>query len=124
LIQDVQNYGSSDQNQDYMVSRIMFDLEIEGKLYGSHYVEVRQPRGTDYTKEPIEVGPPIGAYKGSWNHHDFADLSEEFFRSYIGDSGRLFSFSGNVQNFTMRNSTVDTHKVVEFPIPEFGSKTW
>ena len=42
LIQDSQDYGSND---DHMVSRVFFDVEVEGKKYSDLYADIKQPIG-------------------------------------------------------------------------------
>ena len=61
VIQGSQNYESFDKNENYMVSEIHFTLEVKGKQYENMHVEIRQPCGTNYEEEPIEVGEIIKA---------------------------------------------------------------
>jgi hypothetical protein len=63
-------------------------------------VTVRQPFGTDYTKEPIEVEKPSGSYKGNWNHNDFHDIVEKYYRSMIGN---IIELAPGTQNVQMKN---------------------
>src|SRR4029077_11625065 len=55
LIQDSQEYGSNDE---HIVSREFFDLEIGGKRHSDLYVDIKQPVGSDFETAPLEVGPP------------------------------------------------------------------
>lgn len=77
LILDSQDYATFDKNEEHMVSIIHFTLQVEGNQYEDMTVEVRQPYGTDYESEPIEVGEIGGSYRGAWNHREFADLCEK-----------------------------------------------
>ncbi|MCK5269194.1 MAG: hypothetical protein KAJ46_00360 [Sedimentisphaerales bacterium] len=88
VVQDSQNYESFNKNDDYMVSVIHFTLEVKDKQYENMQVDLRQPYGTNYEEEPIEVGEIIGTYKGTWNHNQFANLCEQYYRSQIGSMGR------------------------------------
>jgi hypothetical protein len=58
LIQNTQDLVASDPNQNHMVSRAFFTLDVRGKQYADMSVTLRQPFGTDYAKKPIEVEKP------------------------------------------------------------------
>jgi hypothetical protein len=60
LIQDTQDLVASDPNQNHMVSRAFFTLDVRDKQYADMSVTLRQPFGTDYAKEPIEVSRSRG----------------------------------------------------------------
>jgi hypothetical protein len=47
LIQDSQDYGSDDE---HMVSRAFFTLEIEGDRHADMFVDIKQPVGGDFEK--------------------------------------------------------------------------
>jgi hypothetical protein len=113
VVQDTQNYGSFDPNDDFMVSRVNFVLEVNGRPQGDKYVEVRQPFGCNYTTEPVEVGPPLG-YSGHWNHHEFSDRCEEYYRGCLG---MLTNLGPHMRNVRMRNNTINAAATVEFMIP-------
>ena len=103
VVQDAQNYASFDPKDDYMVAVIKFTLKVSGRTYDGMSVEVRQPYGTDYATEPLEVGQPIGPYNGNWNHNAFADLCEGYYRGFLGSSaGSAFRLEG-VQGVRMRD---------------------
>ena len=55
LVQDTQDFAPGDPNQNHMVSRAYFILDLNGKQYEDMSVVLRQPFGTDYATEPIEV---------------------------------------------------------------------
>ena len=114
IIQDVQDHESIDPNQNHMVSKIEFAVEIDGTKYNNCYVQVRQPFGTDYSTEPLEVGPPNG-YRGRWNHQAFSEQCESYYRQIFITSGSVISLQG-VQGVRMRNNTVIVPKTVEFAI--------
>lgn len=120
LIQDSQDYQSSNPNDDHMISQAFFALEIGGQLYEDMRVEVSQPYGTNYESEPVEVHQPVGSYdvtKGNWNHHEFADLVERYYRQFIGSQARGIQVSGAI-NLRMRNNTFVSAMTGEFTIPD------
>lgn len=116
LVQDSQDYESFDPNEDHMVSQVFFYLEVGGQLYQDMRVEVRQPYGTAFESEPLEVGPPIGSYGGNWNHREFADLVEQYCRQLIGSQGHGIRISGS-SNIRMRGNTFASPMTGEFDIP-------
>ncbi len=123
LIQDSQDYSSFDKNEDHMVSTIHFSLEVKGNQYDDMTVEVKQPYGTNYQGEPIEVSKISGSYKGAWNHDQFADLCEEYYRMLIGSGGRTIRFEG-ARNIRMRDNTISQTLVREIDIPDESSAAW
>ena len=60
LIQDTQDLAASDPNQNHMISRALFALDVGGKQYADLSVTLRQPFGTVYAKEPVEAEKPAG----------------------------------------------------------------
>jgi hypothetical protein len=77
--------GKPDQNQ--LVSDAYFILHTNGETYNDMSVVLRQPFGTDYSKETLEVEKPTGSYDlKSWNHNDFHDAAENYYRTFIGST--------------------------------------
>jgi hypothetical protein len=107
LIQGTQD-PIADPNQNQMISRAFFMLEHAGKTYTNMSVSLRQPVGTDYATAPIEVEKPSGSYSGNWNHNDFRDAVEDYYRSAIRVGG-----GGAVR---MRNNTFVFSKSYEIDI--------
>ena len=81
LIQDSQNYGSNDQQ---MVSRVFFDLQVGEKRYPGAHANIRQKVGAA-ASDPIEVSPPAG-YAGPFDLGKFQAEVEGYFRSVVGKS--------------------------------------
>ena len=106
VLQHTQDYDSSDPADTHMVSKAFFTLKTGGKTYPGMYVELKQPVGTSFETEVLEVGPPIGPdgpYEGRWNQHGIADLAEHYYRGFVGSSGSGIRTVGNVRNLHMRN---------------------
>ena len=79
--------GSDDPNNDYLVSHVCFDMKLRDISYDT-FVEVRQPRGTDYLTEPFEVRLPANApYRGPFPLQSFSDALDLYYRSCLGEAG-------------------------------------
>ena len=123
MVQDTQDYQSFDKNEDHMVSTLFFSLETGRKRYGDLRVEVRQPYGTPFESEPLEVAKPVGTYPGLWNHAAFRDLCEEYYRKLVGAKGSGIRIEGG-QNIRMRNNTFILPWSGEFEAPESSGLSW
>ncbi len=100
LVQDSQEYGSNDE---YMVSRVFFDLEIDGKKHQGLHCDVKQIVGSSFETSPLEVSKPIG-YKGAFNHEAFQKIIERYYRGVVGSQGRGIRIAGG-SNIRMHNNT-------------------
>ena len=58
-----------------MISRVIFDLEVDDYVYVDMIVDLKQPFGTDYTTEPLEVAAPQGGYRGFFPHAEFTEAA-------------------------------------------------
>ena len=115
LIQDSQDYGSDD---DHMVSRAFFDLEIGGKKLENLHVDLKQTVGSDIESGSIEVGHVHG-YSGPGNYEVFRREVESYFRSLVGSSGSGIHIQG-ASNIRMRNNTFVREHTVQFPVSQNG----
>ncbi len=100
LTQDSQEYGSDDQ---HMVSRVFFDMELGGRRYDGLYCDVKQTVGSDFESAPLEVSSPVG-YRGAFNHRAFQEAIERYYRSLVGSQGRGIRIAG-ASNVRMRNNS-------------------
>lgn len=82
-IQDSQDYGSDD---DHMVSRIFFSIEVEGHVHDGLSADVKQPVGDSFDDAPLEVTRPSG-YDGSLDYAPFREAVEAYYRGLFGLSG-------------------------------------
>ena len=112
-IQDSQDYGSDDE---HMVSRIFFNLEIDDKKYDNLYVDVKQAVGSDFETGPIEIGNPFG-YKGPFNYKEFREKIENYYRSLVGSKGRGIHIQGG-RNIRMRNNIFMISSIFEFEVDD------
>src|SRR6201993_4315089 len=67
-------------------SLVEFDLNIGDEYLSDLSAEVRQLIGTDFQRQPLEVGNVIG-YDGPWNDGEFREFCERYYRDVIGSSG-------------------------------------
>ncbi len=110
-IQDSQEYGSDDE---HMVSRVFFTLEIGEDKFEKLYADLKQTVGADYEKGPIEVGPPQG-YDGPFNHQAFRDCAEKYYRSCVGSEATGIEF-GEGARIRMYGNIFKKEMVCEFEI--------
>jgi len=115
LIQDSQDYGSDDE---HMVSRVFFDLEIDGKKYKGIYADVKQPVGSSFESAPLEVSIPEN-YKGPFNFEAFRNVVEQYYRSLVGNRGFGIHIEGG-SNIRMRNNRFIQSGVAEFEVQVAG----
>lgn len=113
-IQDSQELGSND---DYMVSRVFFDLEVNGNTYRDLYADLKQVVGAPYEADNIEVGPPEG-YDGLWNAHAFHSAATEYYLSCVGPSAHGIQIGPGASNVRMQNNTFNMEVTVEFEVPD------
>ena len=117
-VQDSQEYGSNDE---YMASRVFFDLEINGKKYENLYSNIKQVVGGDFEKDPLEVGTPEN-YKGPLNYQAFREAVEDYYRSLVGSKGHGIHIEGGT-NIRMYGNVFQITKIAEFEVDE-SSMGW
>ena len=116
-IQDSQDYGSDDE---HMVSRVFFILEIDDRKLDLH-TDIKQAVGSNYDAAQIEVSIPQD-YKGAFNYEAFREAAEKYYRGLVGSSATGINIQGGT-NIRMRNNTFNKVMSVEFNVNE-GSAGW
>lgn len=112
LIQDSQDFGS---DEEHMVSRVFFTIEVEGKSYRDVYCDLKQTVGSDFESGPIEVGTPQGAkYSGPFNYDAFREAVEGYYRGNVGSSGSGIGFGSGAKGIRMRHNTFHKQAQVQF----------
>lgn len=111
LIQDSQDLGSDDE---HMVSRVFFSLEVDGETLPNLCCDLKQIVGSDYAVENIEVGEPQG-YPGSFNQTEFGNAAAEYQLSWVGPNARGIRVQNSGQ-VRMQNNEFIGEMVVEFEI--------
>lgn len=109
--QDSQEYGSDDE---YIVSRIFFTLEIGEERFEGLYADIKQTVGSDYDTAPIEVSQPHG-YEGAFNHQAFRDCAEKYYRSCVGSEATGIEI-GEGARIRIYNNVFKKEMVCEFEI--------
>jgi hypothetical protein len=113
VIQDSQEYGSDDE---HMVSRVFFDLEVGGEVHRGLYSDVKQTVGESYETAPLEVSLPRG-YKGSLGYGGFRQHIETYYREAFGSSAKGIRFEPGAKGRMWGNLYVST-KVVNIEVDE------
>jgi hypothetical protein len=99
-IQDSQEYGSDDE---HMVSRVFFDLEVGDTVVEGLHADIKQVAGGSFEADPIEVGSPRGpSYRGPFNHQAFRDAAEEYYRRLVGSRGVVQIVNSTVRMYGSR----------------------
>lgn len=117
--QDSQDFGS---DNEHMVSRIFFNLEIDKTKYPHLYADIKQTVGADYESGSMEVSHPHG-YKGPFNFEAFRTAVEECYRSQIGSGGHGIRITGG-SNIRMRNNVFEFKRVVQFEVKPGTPEGW
>jgi hypothetical protein len=100
MIQDSQEFGSNDE---HMVSRVFFSLDVDGKRAGDFFANLKQVVGSDIESGEIEVSPPH-EYDGPFNHRMFSEVARDYFCRLVGSKGSGINIQGgrNIRMFNNR----------------------
>ena len=90
-IQNQHEVGSKDA---HMISRIFYELVVNGKTQGSFYSDIKQPVGSEYVAEDLEVTAPNG-YEGPFDQASFAKGIRNYYQRIAGS-----------KSTTMKNNTI------------------
>ena len=118
-IQDSQDYGSDDE---HMVSRVFFTLDVAGRQHPDLHADIKQAVGSSFETGPIEVGSPQG-YDGPINYEEFRNSVEQYYRELVGSQGSGIRISGG-SNIRMRNNTFIRQKSVEIEVGTREQSGW
>lgn len=114
-IQDSQDYGGDDE---HMVSRVFFAIEVDGDVFANLTCDVKQTVGAPFESAPLEVSRPVG-YDGTLDYAPFREAVEEYYRmSFRG----AFAFGEGV-TARMRHNTFSRPHVVVVQFSD-GSGGW
>jgi hypothetical protein len=83
---NLKRISTFEPDESQIDSLIEFDLKIGDERLRDLRTEVRQPNGTDFQRQPLEVGNVIG-YEGPWNYQEFREFCGRYYRDVIGSSG-------------------------------------
>ena len=79
-IQNSQEAGSDDS---HMISRVFYEMVVNGNKQGSFYSDITQPVGSEYVVEDLEVTAPNG-YKGAFDQARFAKGIRNYYQRIAG----------------------------------------
>jgi hypothetical protein len=125
-VQDSQEYGSNDE---YMVSRVFFSIEVtkvennktKVEEYKDLYANLKQVVGGEFEKNPIEVSPPYESpgkpYSGVMNYEAFRNAAETYFRGLVGTRGSGIHIEG-ASNIRMYDNVFVKEYSVDFQASE------
>lgn len=116
---DGQEYGSNDE---YMVSRIFFDMLVDGKRHENLYSDVKQTVGAEFEKAPLEVTRPVGL-KGAFNYEAFRQETESYYRNLFGKTGRAVR-TANGCSVRVRNCLFEIPKTVQISFDNLTGNAW
>lgn len=125
-----QSYMNEDNNENYMISTVFYDLTVHGQTYSDLQVDVRQEPQSDYDTDPIEFSKPNkGGYKGLFPLYDFDDALIEYMRSVMGPNGTLLRYENipkNGRGVYHANVTFTERKeaILTIPPDERSSGAW
>ena len=108
-IQNSQDAGSSDS---HMISRVFYEMVVNGNKQGSFYSDITQPVGSEYNAEDLEVTVPAD-HKGPLNHERFAKGIRNYYQRLIGPKGSAISYEGT-KNVVRKNNTIVMDAEFEF----------
>lgn len=99
ILLDAQEYGSDDE---YMVSRVFFDLEVDTRWFRGLSADVKQVVGSQYDESVLEVSRPYG-YDGPFSHSAFTAIAGRYVMLAVGQNGRAFHLGPNSRNIRFSN---------------------
>lgn len=116
-IQDSQEYGS---DNEHMVSRVFFTLQIDDSDPLPLYANVKQIVGSDYDTAPLEVSWPKD-YEGPLSYHAYRDAVEGYYRNNVGP--QALGIGKGSKNIRMYGNVFEIREVVQFDV-ESGGAPW
>lgn len=105
-----------DPNDEHLICRAFFTLEVGGKTYDDMSVLMRHPFGTPW-EETVEVEKPVGSFPGILGHNQFHEIADHYFRKACGFLRKAFGgLRGQV--IRMRDNTVHLKASYDIEIPD------
>ncbi|HOA79504.1 MAG TPA: hypothetical protein PKK61_00365 [Defluviitaleaceae bacterium] len=116
-IQDSQEFGS---DNEHMVSRIFFNIDLAGNIQKEMYVDIKQTVGSVFNKDQIEVSFPKNL-KGPFNYEEFSKYVKEYYSKLVGSQGSAIRIGEGCSNIRMMNNTFVIPYSVEFEVSDAGT---
>ena len=83
VVQDAREFGST---ETLSISRVFFDLEVDGEMFSDLYVNVEEAVGSTHSDEEMTVGKPIGV-PASIDREAFERAVRSYYRSLVTSAG-------------------------------------
>lgn len=83
VVQDEPAFGST---ETLSVSRVYFELEVDGEMFNDLYVNVEEPVGSDHTPEEIQIGKLKDA-PVSIDRQTFEQSVKSYYRGLVTSAG-------------------------------------
>lgn len=96
-------------------SRVLFDLDINGKNYQEVYVDVREVGESETQESALEISELHG-YEGPLNYEVLRGSIEFFYRHVLG--AKEASTGTKDKILTLINEEINQEMVVQFEMPE------
>jgi hypothetical protein len=112
---NLKRISTFEPDDDHIDSLIEFDLKIGNHRLKDLNTQVRQANGTDFQIEPLEVGNIIG-YNGPWNHEEFREFCQKYYRDVIGSTGIGVAINRGQRNLIERIA-IRFHRSEEISLP-------
>ena len=100
LTKCIQNSQEAGTDEAHMISRVFYEIVLNGNKQGSFYSDIRQPVGAASDADDLEVTPP-GGYKGPLNHERFAKGIRNYYHRLVGSSPQGSGSSSRNKTFVM-----------------------
>jgi hypothetical protein len=107
---------ATDDNGDYLLSSVDFEVEYDGRRSGPLSAMVKQSAGSSYFGDVLEVGmPPM--YEGPFDHASFRVFAEQYIRFFLGRPGSGAAIVvADVKDVTFKNLTMTRPWTVSIPL--------
>jgi hypothetical protein len=107
-IQDMQELGTD----EFMVSRLFFDLEVKGKRYGNQECTIKQTVGSNFEDDSsFEVYVDFPKIWGV-DYEKFQNAAKSYFRALVGSTGTGIRVV-NSQSIRMYNNTFVVKRIYD-----------
>jgi hypothetical protein len=92
-VPDFQDSQTANREGDDPITRITFDLEVDGTAYPGMYVDVKPADAPGSSQGRLQVGPHLGGYQGPFPRARFNEAVERYYRS-LGEEGHASETDG------------------------------
>ena len=83
IVQDSREFGSTETTA---VSKVFFDVEVDGKMYRDLHVDVKEPVGSTHEDEEISIGGLMGV-PVSIDEKAFKGAVRTYYQSLVTSAG-------------------------------------